>query len=75
VWAVLAEKLSGDKSVTLFSEDCCATLFNLLQDNGLPLIQIHALIALEKFAMTSKGLPFLHRVSGLAPQLKISNRR
>lgn len=48
--------MAGRQSTVLFSEPCCKALLRMLQDYRHPIVQLHALLALEKFSLTSACL-------------------
>ncbi|GET54710.1 RING finger and SPRY domain-containing protein 1-like [Rhizophagus irregularis DAOM 181602=DAOM 197198] len=50
IWSVLAEKLAGEISLSLFSDNVCTTLLDYLQYDRDASVRLFALIALEKFA-------------------------
>jgi len=52
VWSILAEKLAGNNSAALFTDEMLNILMRFLQDDQNPTLQIHALITLEKFSIT-----------------------
>ncbi|CAJ0913094.1 17107_t:CDS:2, partial [Entrophospora sp. SA101] len=55
IWSVLAEKLAGEISLSLFSDNVCNTLLDYLQYDNDSSVQLFALIALEKFGMTGQN--------------------
>nr|CAG8440943.1 3974_t:CDS:10 [Entrophospora candida]CAG8444072.1 3559_t:CDS:10 [Entrophospora candida] len=55
IWSVLAEKLAGEISLSLFSDSVCNTLLDYLQYDNDSSVQLFALIALEKFGMTGQN--------------------
>ncbi|RIB17898.1 concanavalin A-like lectin/glucanase domain-containing protein [Gigaspora rosea] len=55
MWSVLAEKLAGEISLSLFTDSVCNTLLDYLQNDNDPRVRLFALIALEKFGMTGQN--------------------
>ncbi|EXX62778.1 concanavalin A-like lectin/glucanase domain-containing protein [Rhizophagus diaphanus] len=55
IWSVLAEKLAGEISLSLFSDNVCTTLLDYLQYDRDASVRLFALIALEKFGMTGQN--------------------
>ncbi|CAG8525827.1 6533_t:CDS:10 [Diversispora eburnea] len=55
IWSVLAEKLAGEISLSLFSDNVCITLMDYLQYGTDPNVRLFALIALEKFGITGQN--------------------
>ncbi|CAG8492701.1 13929_t:CDS:10, partial [Dentiscutata heterogama] len=55
MWSVLAEKLAGEISLSLFTDNVCNTLLDYLQNDNDPRVRLFALIALEKFGMTGQN--------------------
>ncbi|CAG8669739.1 4351_t:CDS:2, partial [Paraglomus brasilianum] len=55
IWSVLAEKLAGEISLSLFTDNVCNTLLDYLQSDPDFSVRLFALIALEKFAMTGQN--------------------
>ncbi|CAG8538399.1 16049_t:CDS:10 [Acaulospora morrowiae] len=55
IWSVLAEKLAGEISLSLFSDNVCNTLLGYLQHDTDSSVRLFSLIALEKFGMTGQN--------------------
>ncbi|CAG8461620.1 15130_t:CDS:10 [Funneliformis caledonium] len=55
IWSVLAEKLAGEISLSLFSDNVCTTLLDYLHYDNDASVRLFALIALEKFGMTGQN--------------------
>lgn len=52
IWSVLANRLAGEMSSTLFSDAVCECLLNNIEHDPDMLCKVFSIIALEKFSLT-----------------------
>jgi len=55
VWSVFAQKMVGVQSEAFFTVGCMNALLLMLRDGASPAGQLHALVALERFAIACKS--------------------
>ncbi|KAK9722354.1 hypothetical protein K7432_002742 [Basidiobolus ranarum] len=79
VWCVLAERLAGKVSASIFTKQVFETLLDGLEDNHPWDVQLLSLVALEKFALTgdnkmrildSNAINLIHSLLLSSPNLK-----